>query len=158
MIGANWKDIAWANWGNTHSRMLHIHRKRSQMSIKYLDLQIELLHKSITTTCLTFGSRGGGEGGSTLPFLTLVHGMGSHKILCISCERIPSFIEQYPISLTFLCTLKVGMKQGLESQTGAQRQGDYVDKFDVSSKVLWASLTQFEHPSLQWDDLSRKHK
>jgi len=54
---------------------------------------------------------------------------------CISCEWIPSFIEHYPISLTFLSTLKFGMKQGLESQTGAQRQGDYVDKFDVSSKV-----------------------
>lgn len=50
------------------------------------------------------------------------------------------------------------MKQGLESQTGAQRQGDYVDKFDVSSKVLLASLTQFEHPCLQWDDLSMKPK
>jgi hypothetical protein len=34
----------------------------AKMSIKYLDPQIELLHKTITTTCLTFGSRGGGEG------------------------------------------------------------------------------------------------
>jgi len=36
-----------------------------------------------------------------------------------------SFMEWHLISLIFLATLKLEMKQGLEGQTRAQRQGDF---------------------------------
>jgi len=35
--------------------------------------------------------------------------------------------------------VKLGMKQGLESQTRAQRQGDFTNNFDVSDR-LWNIL------------------
>jgi hypothetical protein len=45
-----------------------------------------------------------------------------------SCELIPSFIKQYLILLTLQLHSNLGMKQGLEGQTRAQkRQGDFKD-------------------------------
>jgi hypothetical protein len=53
-----------------------------------------------------------------------------------SCELIPSFIKQYLILLTLQLHSNLGMKQGLEGQTRAQkRQGDFKDNSIVVKKL-----------------------
>ncbi len=46
---------------------------------------------------------------------------------CKSCGLIPSFIKLYQVASHFLALLKLGMKQGSQGQTRAQRQGDLKD-------------------------------
>jgi hypothetical protein len=47
--------------------------------------------------------------------------------LCKSSELIPSFMKRYPIFLTVTDTIKLRMKQGLEDQTSAHRQGEFTN-------------------------------
>ncbi len=49
------------------------------------------------------------------------------KIVQFSFEAIPNFMKWYPLSLTFLGTLNLGIRKGLEAQTRVQTQGHYAD-------------------------------
>jgi len=53
--------------------------------------------------------------------------------LCRSSELIPSFMKRYPILLTFADTIKLGMKQGLEDQTRAHRQGEFTNLSNIQN-------------------------
>jgi hypothetical protein len=60
---------------------------------------------------------------------------------------MPSFVEQYPISLTLEMELNLRMKQGLKDQTRPQRQGEFLDNSNNLLLLLFTYMT-FVHLSL----------
>jgi hypothetical protein len=51
-----------------------------------------------------------------------------------SFELKTGLMKQCPISVQYLIPLKLGMKQGLEGQRRAQRQGDFTDNSKAIQK------------------------
>jgi hypothetical protein len=61
------------------------------------------------------------------------------SLLTQSLVKIRSCKFSEPIP-TFIHIIKLRMKQGLEGQTRAQRQGDFMDNSSVSTQSSWLSL------------------
>lgn len=60
---------------------------------------------------------------------------------------MPSFVEQYPISLTLEMELNLRMKQGLKDQTRPQRQDEFLDNSNNLLLLLFTYMP-FVHLSL----------
>ncbi len=71
---------------------------------------------------------------------------------------MPSFFKLYPISLTFLLALKLGMKQRLEGQTRHERRGDFMDNSIILNLIFFLPALSLIHIAAQKTKRAQKEE